>query len=100
MPLGTFIGSYPTHHLTLQAGDGLVLYTDGVTEAKRDGELYGEARLAALVATLDGCHPKTLAEKLGEDATAFGGTLKDDMQILAFRLGGPLRDQPLCLQDL
>ena len=43
-----FVGSYPTHHLTLQAGDGLVLYTDGVTEAKRDGELYGEARLAAL----------------------------------------------------
>ena len=99
MPLGTFIGSYPTHHLTLQAGDGLVLYTDGVTEAKHDGELYGEARLAALVATLDGCHPKTVAEKLGEDATAFGGTLKDDMQILAFRLGGPLRDQPLCLQE-
>ena len=99
MPLGTFIGSYPTHHVTLQAGDGLVLYTDGVTEARRDGELYGEARLAVAVAAFDGCHPKTLAKKLSEDATAYGGTLKDDMQILAFRLGDPLRDQPLCSSD-
>jgi sigma-B regulation protein RsbU (phosphoserine phosphatase) len=100
VPLGTFPMHYPTRHMTLQEGEGLVLYTDGVTEARHDGELYGEKRLLAALAAADGCHPRTLAEKLSEDATAFGGTLSDDMQILAFRLCGPLCDQPLCLGDL
>ena len=31
--------------LTLEAGDVLVLYTDGITEGRRDGEQFGEARL-------------------------------------------------------
>ena len=29
----------------LEAGDVLVLYTDGITEGRRDGEQFGEARL-------------------------------------------------------
>ena len=94
VPLGTFSMSYPTLHLTLREGEGLVLYTDGVTEARRDGELYGEKRLLAAVAACDGCHPRMLAERLSQDATAFGGTLTDDMQILAFRLSGLVGDQP------
>ncbi len=88
VPLGTFPMHYPTRHMTLREGEGLVLYTDGVTEARHDGELYGEKRLLASLAAAEGCHPQTLAERLSEDATAFGGTLTDDMQILAFRLCG------------
>jgi PAS domain S-box-containing protein len=99
VPLGTFDVDYPTQRLTLQEGEGLVLYTDGVTEARRDGELYGERRLLATVAAVERCHPRTIAEKLSEDAIAFGGSLKDDMQILAFRLCGPLCDQPLCFDE-
>ena len=45
VPLGTFDEEYPTHRLTLEAGDGLVLYTDGLTEARRGQELYGQQRL-------------------------------------------------------
>jgi PAS domain S-box-containing protein len=100
VPLGTFPVDYPTQRLTLQDGEGLVLYTDGVTEARCDGELYGEKRLLTAVAALERRHPQTIAEKLSEDAIAFGGSLKDDMQILAFRLCGPLCDQPLCLDEL
>lgn len=38
--------TYETEQLTLQPGDTLFLYTDGVTEAKnRQDELYGEQRL-------------------------------------------------------
>lgn len=33
----------------LEAGDVLLLYTDGVTEGRRDRELYGEERLLAAV---------------------------------------------------
>ena len=37
---------YPTHTLQLEAGDALMLYTDGLYEAsKPDGEEFGEARL-------------------------------------------------------
>lgn len=36
--------------LTLASGEALVLYTDGVTEARRDGELLGEARLLDAIA--------------------------------------------------
>lgn len=35
--------------LTLHPGDVLLLHTDGVTEARRDGEFYGEVRLREAV---------------------------------------------------
>ena len=39
--------------MTLEPGDRLVLYTDGVSEAaNRRGELYGEERLYELVSAL------------------------------------------------
>jgi sigma-B regulation protein RsbU (phosphoserine phosphatase) len=42
--------TYEEAALRLAAGDRLVLYTDGVTEAARaDGEMFGEARLEALL---------------------------------------------------
>ena len=68
-----------------------MLYTDGLTEARRGQELYGQQRLVATLATLEECPPESLVERLSEEAQAFGGSLKDDMQILAFRLRGPLR---------
>ena len=44
---------YLLHTLQLQAGDTLLLYTDGVTEAiAADESFYGEARLEALLSAL------------------------------------------------
>jgi sigma-B regulation protein RsbU (phosphoserine phosphatase) len=45
--LGPVLNSlYQTERLTMQPGDTLFLYTDGVTEAKNpEEELYGESRL-------------------------------------------------------
>ena len=56
-PLGVFPNrSYECHSLTLEPGDALLLYTDGVTEAfNRKSEMYGSARLADdLAALIDG----------------------------------------------
>ncbi len=41
---------YAESHEELAHGSSLVLYTDGVVEARRDGELYGDDRLDALLA--------------------------------------------------
>jgi sigma-B regulation protein RsbU (phosphoserine phosphatase) len=44
--------SFAEHTITLAQGQTLVLYTDGVTEAfDEQGQMFGEARLAALLAT-------------------------------------------------
>jgi sigma-B regulation protein RsbU (phosphoserine phosphatase) len=43
--------SYESETLSVQAGDLLAFYTDGITEARRaDGEQYGPERLAAVLA--------------------------------------------------
>jgi sigma-B regulation protein RsbU (phosphoserine phosphatase) len=42
--------AYPVEETTLGAGDRVVLYTDGVTEAmRRNGDMFGIERLSALV---------------------------------------------------
>ena len=41
---------YAESHAELLPGSSLVLYTDGVVEARRNGELYGDDRLDALLA--------------------------------------------------
>ena len=50
-PLGMFPGTrYHQHHLLLEPGDLLVLYTDGVTEASSpDGVEFGRDRLVQAV---------------------------------------------------
>jgi len=47
-----------------------VLYTDGVTEARRDSDLYGEERLLEFLATHDAT-PYVLADKLFTNVQEF-----------------------------
>ncbi len=42
-------GPPPVHTLQLEPGDRLVLYTDGVVEARRLGQFFSEERLADFV---------------------------------------------------
>jgi len=63
-----------------------VLYTDGVTEARRDGELFGEERLVEVLCGAQDRHPQVLVDRLHDAVTAHAGELTDDLQILALRL--------------
>jgi len=67
----------------LALGDILVLYTDGVTEARRDGDLFGEQRLLVALAQLKGTPVSEMSQALLGDVLDFsGGHLRDDTIIL------------------
>ena len=69
---------YKTQHLHLEAGDRLVLMTDGMFEREA-----ADAEVATLLATLSAMHPREAAQVLTRavlDVT--GGAVRDDATIL------------------
>jgi serine phosphatase RsbU (regulator of sigma subunit) len=71
---------------TLPPDGSLVLYTDGVVEARRDGDLYGTERLDALLVEHRGLPPHQLARRVAEDARRWaGGELTDDLAVVVIR---------------
>jgi serine phosphatase RsbU (regulator of sigma subunit) len=90
-PTGTIVGidtaqHYATVTVPLEAGDVVLLATDGLSEARdASGELLGEERIAALFA--DGSSdPQTLCDRLLDAATAHSGGVQDDLAIVALRV--------------
>ncbi len=78
--------SYEDSFVDLAPGDRLVLYTDGVIEARRNGELFGEERLAALISEWQsGGGP--LSRTIYDCIEAFAGPkLTDDIALLTLGL--------------
>jgi sigma-B regulation protein RsbU (phosphoserine phosphatase) len=78
---------YSVAQTALAPGTTVVLYTDGVLEARRDGELYGEERLDDLLRRRAGLPPQELAEAILADCKSFaGGELSDDCAVVCLRL--------------
>jgi serine phosphatase RsbU (regulator of sigma subunit) len=78
---------YPTERVRLEPGSTVVLFTDGVIEARREGGLYGEERLERLLADRRGLAAQELAEAILADCRAFaGGELGDDCAIVCLKL--------------
>jgi serine phosphatase RsbU (regulator of sigma subunit) len=77
---------YAEVHAELPSGASLVLYTDGVVEARRGGELYGDERLDALLAARHELGAHALAAAVAADAREFAdGDLPDDVAVVAIR---------------
>ena len=86
-PLGSFERPYTNAHAILTLEDYLVLYTDGVTEARRTRELLGERRLLGIVEDLRGRSAHEVAEGVRDAASDFAdGRLNDDLQVVVLRL--------------
>jgi PAS domain S-box-containing protein len=85
-PLGSFERPYDGGHAMLTRNDYLVLYTDGVTEARRDGELLGEQRLLEVVSGLRGRSAQEIADGVRDAAIGFADRLRDDLQVVVLRL--------------
>jgi serine phosphatase RsbU (regulator of sigma subunit) len=73
----------------LAVGDAVVLYTDGVIEARRDRELYGLERLDRVLAEGAALPPEQLARTVLDDCRAFAeGELADDCAVVVVRRVG------------
>jgi serine phosphatase RsbU (regulator of sigma subunit) len=90
---GTLVGVYPDLHLAevevrLAPGDALLLYTDGVTEARGPEGWFGTERLADLAASLAGASADAIADGVLAAVSDFqDGRLRDDVALLVVRAG-------------
>ena len=105
-PLGIYADAvWKPYAVELQADDLLVLFTDGVIEARREGELFGEKRLETLVKT-HACPAERLPNLILDQVLAFSeGRLQDDVAILTIMLsaegnGGELKKKTFTQQRL
>jgi serine phosphatase RsbU (regulator of sigma subunit) len=79
-------GSYASRELPLDPGDVLLLYTDGLAEARSGEQLFGEDRVAGILRRDPGQDLTTLCKTLLEAARDFASEpLTDDVAILAIR---------------
>ena len=76
---------YQGREFELDTGATLLLYTDGLTEARREGVLFGEQRLLDTVGAVSDRTPTELVEQLRDTVLGYAGTLQDDLEILAVR---------------
>ena len=81
---------YRSGETTLGKDETLLLYTDGVTEAvSSSGELFGEARLERLIASVDrSARDLCTAIQFAVDGFSAGMPQADDITILALRARG------------
>jgi serine phosphatase RsbU (regulator of sigma subunit) len=90
-PTGPIIGltldaSFTSKEVPLQSGDLLLLYTDGLAEARNGEQLFGEDRIAGHLRRDPGADPDILCKTLMEAAEDFATIpLTDDTAILAIR---------------
>ena len=75
-----------THRLS--GGEGVLLYTDGVTEARHNSEQFGETRLAHSIQALEGRSPREVVAAVTNEVTDFAASgLADDLCVVAARIG-------------
>ena len=89
LPVGMFCrAEYVFSGVTVEPGDTLVLYTDGLTEARnRNEEQFGEERLLSLCSAAHAQEPTELVHTITDSLAAFrsGAQKLDDLTILAVR---------------
>jgi sigma-B regulation protein RsbU (phosphoserine phosphatase) len=89
LPVGLFTSSeYTVKEVRLGPGEALLLYTDGLSEARnRASEEYGVERLGRLLAARRDLPPKDLVAACLADVASFrsGAPRADDLTLLAIR---------------
>ena len=89
LPLGLFSsGPYAAHTLRVEPGELLLLYTDGLSEARNGcGEELGVERVVRVLERNRNATPASLIEDVLDEVAAFrnGGSPSDDLTLMALR---------------
>jgi serine phosphatase RsbU (regulator of sigma subunit)/CHASE1-domain containing sensor protein len=73
--------------LRLERGAMLFICSDGLPEARRNGEFFGDHRLGALLAGLAAERPETMLQRLEQEILRFvEGNPRDDLAMFALRV--------------
>lgn len=103
MAAGIFANAeYEEKTITLSDGDALLLYTDGVNEAQnKNGEMFGNERLEAILATHTGKKKRNIIKEVIEGIHTFvhGAEQSDDITILCFKTQGSFYHKELNLTN-
>ena len=76
----------PRRELQLERGDLVFAHTDGLIEARREGEMYGTERLPSSWRGCAGSHaPQELVRAVHEEVTGWADGISDDAVALALR---------------
>jgi len=96
VPDGFFLGvmedaDYRNMQITLEPGDKIIIYTDGVTEAVNSaGEFYSHANLIATTRTCSSLSTEEIAEHILDSVKSFSSGIPqaDDITVLALSFTG------------
>jgi serine phosphatase RsbU (regulator of sigma subunit) len=79
--------SYSAQDVRLDPGSLLFICSDGLPEARHNGEFFGDHRLGALLAGLASEPPEAMLERLEREIMSFvGGNPRDDLAMFALRV--------------
>jgi PAS domain S-box-containing protein len=69
--------------VSVERGEELVMYTDGVVEARRNGERFGRERLGSLIRRIG--DPAATVQRIGDAIDEFGELVSDDAAMVVLR---------------
>lgn len=89
--LGSLVGSFldvpfSVQGRTLLPGDAILFYTDGVTEARRGSEMFGEQRLKQILAGCAGYSASETVDAVTAAVAGFGPEVRDDVALLVVKV--------------
>jgi serine phosphatase RsbU (regulator of sigma subunit) len=78
---------FEAQEVVLKAGSTFFMCSDGIPEARRNGEIFGDGRLEELLARLGPLEPEEMLRRLEDEVVDFvAGRPRDDLALFALRV--------------
>lgn len=78
--------TYSVYEAQLEQGGVFVAYTDGLSEARNNGAMFGEERIVEAIATMRNASARGIAEHLIDESLRYaGGKFMDDVAVLVLK---------------
>lgn len=88
VPLGAVPDAkYKNEQIELKSGDILCIYTDGIPEARHQGDWFGTQRLCDILTKMANQSCREIGERIMQDVMDFvGGGLRDDVVLVVLKM--------------